>query len=330
MESTVSLALRNEWYPVLRGADLQGAPAAVQLFGMKFVVFRTSKGVHAFRDLCIHRGVPLSLGRVEGDEIVCPYHGWRYNGCGACTHIPSLPAGREIPAKAAAERFPCMELYGLVWVCPGKQPALSHPVFAPYLEGAEQGYKQVLMGPYEVAASAPRVIENFLDVAHLMFVHEGLLGDSRYPEIPEHRVHEENGVLRTDEIVVYQPDADGRGTEMNSHYIYEVFGPFTVALIKRNPENGETFHLFLIVQPVSGQQSRAFMIKARNYELDAPDEAYIKFQDTVFEQDLMIVENQKPELLPLDLQAELHLTSDRLSIAYRKRLKEWGVTFGTA
>lgn len=60
-----------------------------------------------------------------------------------------------------------------------------------------------------------------------------------------------------------------------------------------------------------------------------PDEPFIEFQDTTFYQDLDIVQSQKPELLPLDLQAELHLKSDVLTIAYRKWLNELGVENGT-
>ena len=72
------------------------------------------------------------------------------------------------------------------------------------------------------------------------------------------------------------------------------------------------------------------MLKQRNYAYEEPDEVFVQFQDLLIEQDREMVENQKPELLPLDLQAELHLNTDRLSIAYRKRLRELGVTFGTA
>jgi phenylpropionate dioxygenase-like ring-hydroxylating dioxygenase large terminal subunit len=327
MTLELSPVLLEQWYPALLSSELHDAPVSTQLFGRQIVLFRTSKGVHAFNDLCIHRGVPLSLGRIENDVLLCAYHGWRYDGCGTCVKIPSLPPDRAIPDKAKASTYSCMELHGLIWVCLGT-PKDSAPSFSPYVE---QDLKVVLMGPYELAAAGPRIVENFLDVSHLMFVHEGLLGDSQYPEIKDYRVNElEDGILRTDEIVVFQPDADGRGTSMNSHYIYEVFGPFAVALRKSNPDNGEMFHLFLVVQPMTEQKTRAYMLKARNYDKDASDEAFIAFQDTLIEQDRVMVENQKPEMLPLDLQAELHLKCDRLSIAYRQRLKSWGVTFGTA
>ncbi len=61
-----------------------------------------------------------------------------------------------------------------------------------------------------------------------------------------------------------------------------------------------------------------------------PDEELVRFQDEVTAQDKVVVESQRPELLPLDLQAELHLRSDRMAIAYRKWLREIGFTYGTA
>ena len=63
---------------------------------------------------------------------------------------------------------------------------------------------------------------------------------------------------------------------------------------------------------------------------DVTDEELLRFQDRVTEQDRVVVESQRPELLPLDLQAELHLRSDRMAIAYRKWLRESGFTYGTA
>ena len=318
-------ALSNDWHPVIMSADLAERPVSAVVFGEKIVVFRTSGGVHAFKDLCIHRGVPLSLGKVENDELVCPYHGWRYDGCGACVRIPALPPEQKIPAKAKAIAYSCVESRGIVWVCLGT-PSGAHPLVG---TEPEPGFKDLPIGPYDLQAAAPRSVENFLDVSHLMFVHEGLLGDSQFPEINDYHVHEIDGVLRSDEIVVYQPDPDGRGKGVNSIYVYEVFGPFCVAFTKRSDDSDEVMRLYMIVLPESEKSSRAFMLQQRNYSFDVDDEVFIRFQDTLLEQDRVMLENQKPELLPLDLQAELHLKSDRMSIAYRKKLKEWGVAFGT-
>lgn len=319
--------LKDLWHPVLLSVSLDDSPAAVEVLGQKVVLYRSSAGVHALKDLCIHRGVPLSLGKVSGDEIVCAYHGWSYSGCGTCTRIPSLPAGTAIPSKARAVAYACQERYGIIWVCVGDPQAVQPEIG---LRGPDPAFAQVYMGPYELAAAAPRVIENFLDVSHLMYVHEGMLGDSDYSEINDYRVHEANGALRTDVIEVYQPDPDGRGIGVRSLYTYEVYHPVSVSLSKQVAGTDDIFNLYLLVLPKNENASVAFMLMERNYAMDEPDEIFVSFQDILLEQDRLIVENQKPELLPLDLQAELHLKCDRLSIAYRKMLQEAGVTFGTA
>ncbi|MGM0875703.1 MAG: Rieske 2Fe-2S domain-containing protein [Bacillota bacterium] len=320
--------LIHQWHPVLLSTDLTEHPKAVEVLGEKVVVFRTNHGVHAIKDLCIHRGVPLSLGKVVNDEIICAYHGWRYNHCGKCTRIPSMPENKAIPTKAHTTTYSCAEEYDFIWVCLG-EPERDKPMIGDKkLNNPER--VRVQMGPYEIEAAGPRVVENFLDVSHLMFVHEGLLGDSQFPEISDYQVHYSNGFLISDEIDVYQPDPDGRGHGVKAKYTYKVFNPLCAAFTKKIDHSDEFFDLFLIVLPVNEQKSTAFMIMERNYALDVDEKVFIDFQDKLIEQDRIIVENQKPELLPLDLQAELHLKSDRVSIAYRKMLQEMGITFGTA
>ncbi|MGM0875682.1 MAG: hypothetical protein ACQEWV_12980 [Bacillota bacterium] len=106
--------------------------------------------------------------------------------------------------------------------------------------------------------------ENFLDVSHLMFIHEGLLGDSQFPEISDYQVHHSNGCIISDEINVYQPDPDGRGHGVHAEYTYKVFNPLCAAFTKKI-DSDDLFHLFLIVLPVNEQKSTAFMIMERNY-----------------------------------------------------------------
>ncbi|WP_139367374.1 aromatic ring-hydroxylating oxygenase subunit alpha [Metabacillus halosaccharovorans] len=315
------------WHPVLLSNELNEQPKAIEILGEKVVVFRTSQGVYAFKDLCIHRGVPLSLGKVVNDEIICPYHGWTYNSCGTCTRIPALPEGKAIPTKAKTITYYCTEELGFIWVCLG-EPDMSKPKIGELTSDRSQN-NQVKMGPYELEAAGPRVIENFLDVSHLMFVHEGLLGDSQFPEISDYQVYQKDGVLISDEIDIYQPDPDGRGHGVHAKYTYKVFQPLCAGFRKSIDDSDEFFDLYLIVLPINEKKSKAYMVMERNYALEEDENIFIQFQDLLIEQDRIIVENQKPELLPLDLQAELHLKSDRVSIAYRKFLMEVGLTFGT-
>ena len=181
-----------------------------------------------------------------------------------------------------------------------------------------------------LSAEPPRVIENFLDVSHLMWVHEGLLGVPDYAEIPEHHVYRVGAGLKSDPIDIFQPDPDGRGKALTNRYVYEVLAPTTARFRKTDPDSGEVFSMLLHATPTGAGKTLAYALLSRNYDLDAPDEVYVNFQNTLMAQDKRIIESQRPENLPLDLQAELHLKSDRLAIAYRRYLNELGVERGTA
>lgn len=318
--------LARQWMALARSEDVTDEPLRAELLGEAVVLWRSETGLRAFRDLCIHRGAALSLGRVEGCELVCPYHGWRYGEDGACTKIPAQPAGAKVPTKARALTYACEERYGLIWVAL-EVPETEVPV---YTEASEPGFYTLSVGPYVLNAEPPRVIENFLDVSHLMWVHEGLLGVPDYAEIPDHHVHHVGHILRSDPIDIFQPDPDGRGKALTNRYVYEVLAPTTARFRKTDPDTGEVFSMLLHATPTAAGETLAYALLSRNYDLDTTDETYIDFQNTLMVQDKRIIESQRPENLPLDLQAELHLKSDRLAIAYRRYLNELGVERGTA
>jgi phenylpropionate dioxygenase-like ring-hydroxylating dioxygenase large terminal subunit len=87
--------------------------------------------------------------------------------------------------------------------------------------------------------------------------------------------------------------------------------------------------LFTIL-PVTEEKSIAFGMLSFNYDSGQTNQEIIEFQNMIFSRDKPIVENQKPEELPLDLQVELSLKSDKVNIAYRQYLKKLDVTLGTA
>jgi phenylpropionate dioxygenase-like ring-hydroxylating dioxygenase large terminal subunit len=317
--------LWNEWHPVYIADELKEDPKQVQVLGEKVVIFRNDKGVHAFKDICIHRGAELSLGKVVDGRLVCAYHAWEYDGTGACTKIPALPCGRPIPKKARATVYQCEEYLGLIWVNLGEDPA----PFIHYPEAEKEGHRTIICGPYAVKANAPRVIENFLDVSHLMFVHEGLLGDVDHAEVVDYDVQFVDDRLITSKIPVFQPNADGRAKGGYTDYVYEVLSPIIARFTKTTEGEEEELTIFTAVNQEDNEQTKVFMLLTRNYDLDQPDEPFREFQDTIFYQDLDIVQSQKPELLPLDLQMEMHLKSDALTIAYRRWLDELGIENGT-
>jgi phenylpropionate dioxygenase-like ring-hydroxylating dioxygenase large terminal subunit len=260
---------------------------------------------------------------VEGDCLVCPYHGWHYNREGRCVHIPAHPE-QTPPAKARTKVYLVTERYGLIWVCLG-EPTQEVP---PFPEEADPSFRQVIAGPYLYHAAAPRAVENFLDVAHFPFVHDGYLGDRNHAEVNDYIVEQSAAGIVAREIRVYQPKPNASDQAIDFTYTYSVFRPLTAHFRKQTA--GPSMAILLTVTPVEEVQSLAWMIIAMNYGQEKPEDEIRAFQTIIVSQDVPIVESQRPELLPLDLQAELHLRSDRTAIAYRRWLNQLGLKTGTA
>jgi phenylpropionate dioxygenase-like ring-hydroxylating dioxygenase large terminal subunit len=315
--------LVNDWLAVAASNDLQAhTPLGIRLLNEDIVLWRVGESICAWRDLCIHRGTKLSLGKIEADHIICPYHGWTYNAQGHCTRYPAHP--EQTPSeKAHAQVYRAQEKHGLIWVTLG-QPTHDVP---PFPQWDDPAFRKVLCGPYTYQASAPRAIENFLDVTHFPFVHQSYLGDPAHAQINDYNVEiNANGIVASD-ISVWQPDPDGTGQGAQVTYTYRVHRPLTASFIKSS--SGPRFAMFFTISPISQSQSVAWSYVAMDYS-QLSDAEIRDFQDIITHQDVPIVESQRPELLPLDLQAELHLRSDRTAIAYRKWLGQLGLTFGTA
>ena len=164
--------LVDDWHPVVACDELaRRRLVAVRLLGEDIVVWQADGAPLAWQDLCVHRGTRLSLGRVEGGTLQCPYHGWVYGADGQCVRIPARPEAPP-PRKARVKTYRAVACHGLVWVSLG-EPARDPP---PFPEWDQSAFRKLLCGPYAVAASGPRIVENFLDVAHFPFVHGGILG----------------------------------------------------------------------------------------------------------------------------------------------------------
>ena len=316
--------LVNDWHPVAPVADLDAQPLrAARLLGEDIVVWRANGRIMAWQDLCIHRGTRLSLGKITDDHLHCPYHGWVYDQEGQCTHIPAHP-DQKPPTKARVKRYQAQERYGLIWVSLG-QPAHDIP---PFPQWEDETYRKILCGPYRFQAAGTRAIENFLDVAHFPFVHEGFLGDPQFPEIGDYEAHIGPEGVVAENISVWQPNPDGSGQGATVTYTYRVLRPLTAYFIKSSA--GPSFASYFTISPIEELASQGWMWLAMNYGHDVPAQEIRDFETEVTAQDVPIVESQRPELLPLDLQAELHLRSDRTAIAYRQWLRQLGLTFGTA
>ena len=318
----------TQWYPVARAKDLAlDTHLGVTLLGKRAILWRTASGLHAFEDQCPHRGAQLSISHHNcGESLQCPYHGWRFDRDGKCIAMPAHADGAPM-GDARLTPFAIAERYGLIWLNIG-----SAPLELPALEGCDERFRIAISGPFDVAACGPRIIENFLDMSHFDYVHDGLLGNLKAPSpAPQYALTSDDNGLHVSDMIVTQPKANALAAdESNIHYTYHVSHSMMAHLTKGPDDNMIDDIIAIIVQPVEETKSIVWTVLARSYGLDKDDEEFIRFQDTIFLQDQAVLESQRPMHLPLDLKAEAHQQCDRVSIAYRRFLKAKGVRYGVA
>jgi phenylpropionate dioxygenase-like ring-hydroxylating dioxygenase large terminal subunit len=163
--------LRNQWYTAATSAELGEKPVARTICNEPMVIFRGADGgVAALTDRCPHRKAPLSSGEVVGNDIRCGYHGIRFARDGACTHVPgSAVIGRSFRAKS----YPVREIHGLVFVWLGE--AIPDDTLIPdFSENAKPDWTGV-HGTLYVKGNYQLLIDNILDLTHVVFVHKTTL-----------------------------------------------------------------------------------------------------------------------------------------------------------
>ncbi|WP_341889896.1 aromatic ring-hydroxylating dioxygenase subunit alpha [Variovorax sp. YR752] len=311
-------------HPVLDASALGAAPVAVRLLGDDVVLWRDESGTpRAAPDRCPHRGTRLSLGRICAGQIECPYHGWRFDGAGRCVHIPALPDFTPRATHAVAI-FGVIEAHGLLWLHLDPEAVLPR-----FDAETDPKLRKLNVGPYDVATSAPRIVENFLDLAHFGFVHEGWLGDRAHVALDSYRVEPTaNGFVATG-CRAWQPQSNRLSSEGSwVDYRYELTAPYAAVLTKLpEKQDGYRDEIALFVCPVDEDASRVWFRMALT-DHDSSDEQVRTFQHTIFTQDQPVLESQRPRRLPLS-GGEVHCAADRSSAAYRRFLGEHGITFGT-
>lgn len=325
-EARLDRAFRHFWHPVMYACDLGDAPRRAVLCGEQLVIVRLAGEVCAFNDLCAHRGTALSLGAVvnDGAELRCPYHGWQYDRSGVCTLAPQRPdlAGH---LRARVRKYHAEERYGLIWVCLEPEPHLPLPEF-PWFE--DDSHTVVYLPSEDWACSAPRRMENYCDLSHLAFVHDGYLGDVNRPEMPPHEVWRDGACLHMrwerdapNDVGKYSSLAPPETDTVNVVSHWRLYMPLTVCLDSVVEQRGR-YVLFFHATPIAPKVTRNFTVASRNYgEPEEIRREITEFQKIVYDQDKPVVESQRPEELSEDLSFEMHLKGvDTFSIAYRSEL----------
>lgn len=184
----------NAWYAAARDHEVGRELLARRICGRPVVLYRTEAGSPvALADACWHRLVPLSLGALRGDDLVCGYHGIAYDPRGRCTFMPSQ---ETINPSASVASFPLVERDGFVWIWPG-DPAAADPGSVPDMhwvaDAAWAGAGELI----HVHCDYRLVLDNLMDLSHESFVHSTSIGNDAVAEAPFTVSHTDNTVTVT-------------------------------------------------------------------------------------------------------------------------------------
>ncbi len=321
---------KNFWWPLEFSHEITAKPKRVTALSQEFVLYRTPDGVaHTMSDLCVHRGGALSDGWMNGDCIVCPYHGWEYTADGACVKIPANAKDVPVPKKARVDSYPTQERYGYVWAFLGDIPENERPPIPdlPHFDKPEEF--RTIRGKFDWDVYYERALENSLDAAHAPFVHGGSFGNRDAPEIPDYEVIDlpYGGDMS---VTLSPPKRNVKGL-WNFLYKDEQPGVNTraafwmpcVTLLEVTLPMGlmvlYNFHI-----PIDDEHTVTKWTQMRTFFKGGwADGDALKRVLKIFNQDLPIVLSQRPELLPYDIGAELSVKSDAIQIAYRKMRQKY-------
>ncbi len=225
-------------------------------------------------------------------------------------------------------RRPIRERYGCLWTTLG-DPERDIVEIA---EALEPDRRTIICGWVKLRASGLRIVENFLDMAHFPFIHTDILGAEPHTEVPRYETE-----IRRDVDEVWATNCTFfqsriAATESTGDYVrltFRVPSPFVVMLYRVCPSAPERLDaIALFIQPMEEDLCRAQPVMYLVDEVST-DTALLNFEQVIFFQDKIIVENQRPLLLPLEPRQEIPTRSDSSSVAYRRWLKEKGLRFGT-
>jgi phenylpropionate dioxygenase-like ring-hydroxylating dioxygenase large terminal subunit len=322
----------NFWYAALRSDQLADQPVKVRMLGQNFVLFRDTAGrAHCLSNVCVHRGGSLSGGKLKGDRVECPYHGWQFDGAGRCTRIPSLGAAASIPARARVDSYPVEERYGLVHAFLGDLPEADRPPVMPIPEYGQPGW-HAQIDEYLNTADYRRTIENGLDPAHNEFVHtthgfSGKEGDSRVPDLTIEEQPWGCGFMTTyyspplqDETMKAAAGRQGEAVVTAGTFHH---GP-TCMTTRINPGPGIAINQNVFKTPVDATTVRTFLVQTRSFLLESRHDARFSERNVfVREQDQVVLTALEPFFTPETNGHELLMPSDRAVARYRELLQEW-------
>ena len=337
--------LTQTWYAVALASSLgPQEPIGISLHGCPIVIWRGSDGgLLAAEDRCPHKGAALSRGCVVDNQLRCGYHGWTFDAAGHCVEIPANKPGVAIPKRARIRMMPCQEAHGFLWLWwdpqaahhapePPPLPAVSHVP-----ETGDSGWRQ-LEGEAVWTAHWVRILEGFLDLTHVPYVHKSTFGGAAANEL-----YTSEEIVAGDSLyaLIDTPRDQNYRSDQASNPFLRLWGSLRNQEGESNPSGVQHLHLWmanlllirvefrdfmiylcLVPVPLGDGRSRLLWRHFRSF-LKSPlaDGNALKRVKRFLGEDKWILESMQPFEPDLDGREDLLLASDSLTLALRKVLR---------
>ena len=171
----------DAWYVAAFGEEVTRKPMRRVFLGEPVAMYRTTDGTAvAMSDRCVHRAYPLSRGTVEGDQLVCGYHGFKFGADGGCTWVP----GQEnVPKSARVKTYPLHESGPYVWIWMG-DPAAADVALIPNHSTTYNSEWTLIKDMRTIKARHAVLIDNLMDLSHETFIHDTSIGSDEVADTP--------------------------------------------------------------------------------------------------------------------------------------------------
>jgi phenylpropionate dioxygenase-like ring-hydroxylating dioxygenase large terminal subunit len=295
--------LRNCWYVAAQADEIGRAPLGRILLGEPVVLYRKEDGTAvALEDRCCHRRAPLSKGKVLGDLLQCGYHGFTFDGTGACVRIPGQD---RVPANIGVGSYPLVEKHAYLWIWMGEHAKADPALIPDFHRSRDPGWTTV-RSRLPIAANYLLVVENLIDLSHVGIVHAKTIGtDDSRAELKFERGDNVVRVVRTPTEVVTAPHNLKQGLAERSVLEKSItfLPPCQVVIDIRTsevaPQKASPLSLGITVlnacTPETASSTHYFWASARDYQRDdrQVDALLTKITVDAFDEDKAILQAQE-------------------------------------
>jgi phenylpropionate dioxygenase-like ring-hydroxylating dioxygenase large terminal subunit len=331
--------LRNCWYVAAWDHEVTRMNLLRRILLEEPVVFyRTEDGRPvALADRCCHRHAPLSRGKLRGDALECPYHGFTYDPSGACILVPGQST---IPPGARVRSYPVVERYHWLWIWMG-DPALADPAAIEDFHWMDDPAWRFAGERLELQANYVLLVENLLDLSHLSYVHPTTLGTDKVAQTPMKAERFERGVRVTRWVMDSPPPpffqrAGGIAPEqhVDRWQIVDWTAPAFVRLDigcaptgtgarEGDRSRGISMRNLNAITPETPRTTHYFWAQAHNFGLDKKWLTDLIFENvhTAFQEDVGIIGAQQQNIDAGGAPPRIDMNHDAGGIAARRMLE---------